>query len=100
MKKNQADDRAHRIAALTIKAAQDRNDIVAAYARLCAPLDFNRAFAGLGRSLRSHPMITAGLSTMLFSGLGGKLFKGAVQLAALGRVALPLWAWWKNRKDS
>jgi hypothetical protein len=59
MKKNQADDRARRIAALTIKAAQEREDIAAAYARLCAPLDFNRAFAGLGRSLRSHPMITA-----------------------------------------
>jgi hypothetical protein len=100
MKKTQADDRARRIAALTIKAAQDREDIAAAYTRMCAPLDFNRAFAGMGRSLRSHPMITAGLSTVLVSGLGGKLLKGAVQLAALGRVALPLWTWWKNRKDS
>jgi hypothetical protein len=45
-------------------------------------------------------MITAGISSVLVSGLAGKLLRGAGQLVALSRMALPLWSWWKKRRKS
>jgi hypothetical protein len=35
---------------------------------------------------------------VLVSGLAGKLIKGAGQVFAVSRVAIPLWTWWKSRK--
>lgn len=45
-------------------------------------------------------MITAGVSSMLVSGIAGKMLRGAGQVAKLGRVALPLWTWWRARRKT
>jgi hypothetical protein len=81
-----------------VKAAQERAELAAACVKIQSSLDFKQAVMGIGRSLKAHPVITAGASTMLVSGLAGKLIKGAGQVFAVSRVAIPLWTWWKSRK--
>ena len=92
------EDLARRKQALMVRAAHERAELAAAYENLCSSLDFNQALLGIGRTLASHPLITAGVSSVLVSGLAGKLLRGAGQVAALSRVALPLWSWWKSRR--
>ncbi len=81
-----------------MKAAQERAELAAACGKIQSCLDFKQAVMGIGRSLKAHPVITAGASTVLVSGLAGKLIKGAGQVFAVSRVAMPLWTWWKSRK--
>ena len=83
--------------ALIVKAAHERVELAAVYEKLRSSLDFNQRFLGIGRTLKAHPMITAGISTVLVSGLAGKLLRGAGQVVSLSRVALPLWSWWRSR---
>jgi hypothetical protein len=90
---------AHRKQTLIVKAAQERAELAAACNKLQASLDLKQAFFGIGRSLRAHPVITAGASTVLASGLAGKLIKGAGQFFAVSRLAIPLWTWWKSRRN-
>lgn len=100
MNSKRFEDLAHRKQALIVKAAHERAELSAAYEKLCSPFDFNQTFLGIGRTLKAHPMITAGISTVLVSGLAGKLLRGAGQVFSLSRVALPLWSWWRSRKSS
>jgi hypothetical protein len=83
---------------LTAQAAQDRAEVAAAYQKLHLSLDLKRNLLGVGRTLKAHPMLTAGASTVLASGLAGHLVKGAAQAVAITRVAMPLWSWWKQRR--
>ena len=89
---------ARRKQTLIAKAARERAEVVAAFHRLHSALDVKQTFAGLGRTLRAHPVIAAGASGMLASGLAGKLLKGATQLVAISRVAVPVWSWWKRSR--
>ena len=89
---------ARRKQALIAQAAHERAEIADAYDKLRSPLDFNQAFWGIGRTLKAHPMITAGVSSFLVSGLAGKVLRGAGQIVSLSRMALPLWAWWVKRR--
>jgi hypothetical protein len=91
------EDLARRKQALIVKAAQERVDLAAACENIRSPLDFNQTLLGIGRKLKAHPMITAGVSSFLVSGLAGKLLQGAGQVVSLSRVALPLWTWLKKR---
>jgi hypothetical protein len=86
--------------ALIAQAAHERAELAEAYEKLRSPLDFNQAFWGIGRTLRAHPMITAGVSSFLVSGLAGKLLRGAGQIVSVSRMALPLWSWWVKRGKS
>jgi hypothetical protein len=94
------EDLAHRKQALIAKAAHERAEIAVAYRNLHSPFDFNQTILGIGQTLKAHPMITAGISSVLVSGLAGKLLRGAGQFVALSRMALPLWSWWKKRRKS
>ncbi len=100
MNNERFEDLARRKQALVAKAAQERAEIAAAYENLHSPFDFNQTILGIGQTLKAHPMITAGISSLLVSGLAGKLLQGAGQIVSLSRVALPLWSWWKKRRKS
>ena len=92
---------ARRKQALIDKAARERTELAATFNKLRSPFDFSGIIYRIGRVLKARPVITAGASTLLVSGLAGKLFKGTNQVLKLGRVALPLWVWWrKHRKTS
>ena len=98
MSSKRFDKLSRRKQALIVQAAHERAELAEVYEKLRSPFDLNQTFMGLGRVLKSHPMITAGISSMLVSGLAGKLLRGAGQLVALSRMALPLWSWWVKRK--
>ena len=98
MNRSGFEELARRKQALVGKAARERAEVAAACRRLQSSLDFKKTFLGFGRTLKAHPLITAGASSVLASGLAGKLFKGAGQLLAISRVAIPLWTWWRRRK--
>lgn len=94
------EDIARRKQALIDKAARERAELAAVYSKLRSPFDFSGTIAGIGRALTARPVITAGLSGLLVTGLAGRLFRGASQVFKIGRVALPLWAWWRSRRKS
>ena len=75
-----------------------RLHVAAAYQKLQSSLDLKQNLLGIGRTLKAHPVLTAGASTVLASGLAGHLVKGAAQIAAITRVAMPLWSWWQQRR--
>ena len=91
---------ARRKQALIMQAAHERAEFAEACEKIRASFDLNRHFSRIGRTLRAHPMIAAGVSSFLVSGLAGKLLKGAGQIVSLSRMALPLWAWLKHRRSS
>ncbi len=98
MNSKRFEDLAHRKHTLIVKAAHERAEIAVAYNKLRSPFDFNQTILGIGQTLKAHPMITAGISSVLVSGFAGKLLQGAGQIVSLSRVALPLWSWWKKRR--
>lgn len=91
------DELSRRKQALVVRAAQERADVAAACRKIQASVDLKQAILSIGRTLKAHPVITAGASSVLVSGLAGKLVKGAGQVFAVSRVAIPLWNWWKSR---
>jgi len=92
------EDIARRKQELIEKAARERAELAAACDKLRSPFDFSGTLSGIGRALRARPMITAGVSSLLVSGLAGKIFRGARQVSKIARVALPIWAWWRARR--
>lgn len=94
------EDLARRKQTLIVKAAHERAEIAVAYKKLHSPFDFNQTLLGIGQTLKAHPVITAGISSVLVSGFAGKLLQGAGQIVSLSRMALPLWSWWKKRRKS
>jgi hypothetical protein len=92
------EDISRRKQALIDKAARERAELAAAFAKLRSPLDFSGAISTIGRTLKARPILTAGLSSLVVSGLAGRLFKGAGQILRFGRAALPIWAWWRMRR--
>lgn len=98
MNKKRREEITRRKHALIIKAAQERSELTDAGERLRASVDLSQTVHGIGKKLKAHPMIMAGVSSMLVSGIAGKMLRGAGQVAKLGRVALPLWSWWKTRR--
>lgn len=98
MTRSRFDELARRKQALILQAARERTEVIAAYRSLRSSLDVKQAMLGFGRTLKAHPMIAAGASGVLASGLAGKLLKGAGQALAISRVAIPLWTWWRQRR--
>lgn len=100
MNNKRFDELARRKRTLIGKAAQDRADVASACDQIRSSLSFNQALSGIGQALKSHPLLTAGVSSILVSGVAGKLLHGAGQAVAFSRLAAPLWAWLKNRRKS
>jgi hypothetical protein len=86
---------ARRKQALIEKAGRERDELAAAYDRIHAPLELTSTLIGIGRTLKSHPIIAAGISSLLVSGYASKLLKSSGDLLRLWRVAWPLWSRWR-----
>jgi hypothetical protein len=84
--------------ALIEKARLERLELASAYDRIRAPLDLSAILLRIGRALRTHPLMTAGVSSLVVSGLGKKLLQSAQMLFKLRRLVLPLWSWWIKRR--
>lgn len=97
---NRLEEIARRKQTLVAKAARERAELAAAYNRIRSPFDIGGTLGGLGRLLKSHPLIAAGISSFLVSGFAGKLLKSAGGMLKLWSVAPFLWAWWKKRRNA
>jgi hypothetical protein len=100
MNSKRFEDLSRRKQALIARAAHERAALGATYENFCSSLNINQILLGIGQTLKAHPIITAGISSILVSGMAGKLLHGAGQAVALSRMAVPLWSWWKSRKSS
>ena len=84
------DNIARRKQALIEKAALERLELTTACRRIRSPIDIDSKLFGIGRIIRSHPVLAAGLSTFLIGGFGRKIFRTAGALLKLWRVVLPV----------
>ena len=91
-------DIARRKQDLIDKAAGERADLARIYGELKSPLALGSTFLGIGRALKTHPIIAAGVSSFLASGYAGKLLKSTSELLKVWHLARPLWAWWQRRR--
>ena len=89
---------ARRKQALIERAAEQRAELAATYRRIRSPFDVSGALAGVGRVLKTHPLIAATISSFLVSGYAGRLVKSAGEMLRLWRLVLPVWAWWRSRR--
>jgi hypothetical protein len=84
--------------ALIDKAAQERADLARSYANLKSPFDLSSTVLGIGRTLKTHPIVAAGLSSFLVSGYAGKALRSASEVLQLWKLALPIWSWLRKRR--
>ena len=83
---------------LVAQCAEQRREMGTALSDLRSSVTLSGILQGLGKILRAHPMITAGISSLLASGYATKLTTAGSQLFKLLRVARPLWSWWSTRR--
>ena len=97
---NRLEEIARRKQALIERCTREREELVTAFRRIRLPLGFGAVLMALGTTLKSYPILVAGVSSLLVSGYGGKLLKPALRLFKLGQVIRPLWSWWaKQHKE-
>lgn len=94
---NRLEDIARRKQLLVERCAREREELEGACQRMRVPLSLSAVFLALGAALRSHPILVAGISSLLAGGYGGKLANSAGSLLKLGKAILPLW-WLIRRK--
>jgi hypothetical protein len=92
------EDIARRKQLLIERCAQEREELAAACQRIRVPLGLGALVLLLGKTFKSHPILIAGLSTLLAGGYGGKVAKSAGSLFRLGQAILPLWLWLTKRR--
>jgi len=93
---NRLDEIARRKQALADQAARERADLARAFDRIHAPIYIGVALLGIGRALKTHPIIAAGISSFLVSGYAGKFLKSGAELLKLWKLAQPIWGWWRR----
>lgn len=89
---------ARRKQALIDRAARERAELAQAYNSLPSPFDMSGTLGGIGRALKTHPMIAAGLSSIFVSGYVRRLLKPATELVKVWRIVIPIWLWWRKRR--
>ena len=89
---------ARRKQVLIDKAAGERAELARICRNLKSPLAVGSTFLGIGRALKSHPIIAAGVSSFLVSGYAGKLVKSTSGLLKVWHLARPLWSWWQKKR--
>jgi len=97
---NRFEEIARRKQALVDKAAQERADLARNYANLKSPFDVSSTVLGIGRALKTHPVVAAGLSSFLVSGYAIKLLKSTGEFLKLWHLARPLWGWWQGKRKA
>ena len=95
---NRLEEIARRKQALVDKAAHERTELARNYANLKSPFDMSSTVLGLGRALKTHPIVAAGLSSFLVSGYAGKALRSASQLLQLWKLTQPIWSWLRKRR--
>lgn len=95
---NRLQDIARRKQALVERSSRERIEVAAAFKNLRSPFNLGGTVLGIGRTLKAHPMVAAGISTLLVSGVGRNLIRSAGELLRLWRYVLPIWGWWKARR--
>ena len=94
---NRFEDIARRKQVLIDRCARDREELAASCRQIHFPLGFGAVLTVLGRTLKSYPILVAGMSSLLVGGYASKLTKSAGRLFRLGQAVLPLWTWWTRR---
>ena len=89
---------ARRKQALIDRATRERAELAQAYNSLPSPFDMSGTLGGIGRALKTHPMIAAGLSSIFVSGYVRRLLKPATELVKVWRIVIPIWLWWRKRR--
>ena len=95
---NRLEEIARRKQALVEKAGRERADLAAACDRIRAPFDVTSTLLGIGRTLKTHPIIAAAISSFLVSGYAGKLVKSTGEILRLWKLCRPIWDWWRKRR--
>jgi len=88
---------ARRKQALIDRAARERYELGKAYDSLRLPFGMSAPLLGIVRVLKTHPVITAGLSSLLVGGYASRLLRSMTELFKVWRIVLPIWAWWTKR---
>ena len=97
---NRLAELAQRKQALIDRAARERTQLATAFDKIRGPINIGATLLGLGRTLKTHPIIAAGMSSFLVSGYAGTLLKSTGELVGLWKLARPIWGWWKKRRKS
>jgi hypothetical protein len=92
------DEIARRKERLIAQCARERNELSVAFRQLRSPFELGRVVLGLSRSLKTHPIFAAAISSLVASGYAGKLFRLAGEGLKLWRLVRPLWFWWKKQR--
>jgi len=95
---NRLEEIAQRKQALVEKAARERAELASIFERIRAPIDLGAALLGIGRALKAHPIIAAGISSFVVSGYAGKFMKSTAELLRLWKLTRPIWHWWQRRR--
>lgn len=92
------EDIARRKQELIGRCAQERADISVACRKIRSPIELGGIITGLSRTLQTHPLIAAGVSSLLASGYAPRLIKSVGEGVILWKLVLPIWDWWKSLK--
>jgi hypothetical protein len=98
------EDIARRKQALIERAAVERAELADAHRQFRAQFSLSGTILwggtllGIGRILRTYPVIAAAISSVMVSGYAGKIIKSSGQLLKLWRLVLPLRTWWIKRR--
>lgn len=91
---------AERKRALIARCSRERAELAALLDEIRSPFNVGETLLTIGRALKTHPMIAAGISSFLVSGYAGRLLKSASELVKLWRLVLPIWGWWTQRRKA
>lgn len=98
--KDRFDRLARRKQVLIDQCARDREELATISNRIRLPFNFGGVLVGIGKLLRHHPLLAAGVSSLVVTGYGGKLTKSAGALLRVGTVLRPLWSWVRRRRGA
>lgn len=93
------EDIARRKQLLIERCARDRDELAACFNRVRLPFNLGTLVLRLGQTLKDHPVMVAGISSLLVSGYGAMLRRSIRRLLTLVRLVRPLWAWCFKRRQ-
>jgi len=79
------------------QAARERYELGKVYDSLRLPFGMSAPLLGIVRVLKTHPVITAGLSSLLVGGYASRLLRSVTEFFKVWRIVLPICAWWNKR---
>ena len=95
---NRLEEIARRKQALVEKAGRERAQLASAWNSIHAPFDVTSTLVRISRSLKTHPIVAAALSSFLVSGYASKLLKSSGGIFIFWRLGRQLWDWWRRRR--